>query len=66
MNRIDYFKNRAREWKREAGDTSDPKLKQQKIELSRAFERLAALAIEHRRSKPAASPTPVTRPLSSP
>jgi hypothetical protein len=42
MNRIDYFKNRACELKREAADTSDPKLKREMIDASRAFERLAA------------------------
>lgn len=50
MNRIDYFKNRSWELKREAGDTSDPKLKQEKIEAARAFERLAALSMERRHS----------------
>ena len=48
MNRIDYFNDRARELRRKAGDTRDPKLKQQEIEASQAFERLAALAIERR------------------
>jgi hypothetical protein len=49
MNRIDYFENRACELKREAADTSDPKLKQEMIDASRAFERLAALSMESRR-----------------
>jgi hypothetical protein len=50
MNRIDYFKNRSWELKREAAETSDPKLKQEKIEASRAFERLAALSMKSRHS----------------
>jgi hypothetical protein len=50
MNRIDYFKNRSWELKREAAETSDQKLKQEKIEASRAFERLAALSMESRHS----------------
>jgi hypothetical protein len=65
MNKIVYLKNRARELIREAGDTSDPKLKQAKIEASRAFERSAALAMERRRSKASASPPAVMRSISS-
>jgi hypothetical protein len=65
MNRIDYFKNRARELRREAGDTSDPTLKQAKIELARAFERSATVAMERRRRKSGVSPPAVVRPVGS-
>ena len=51
MNKIDYLKDRARELRREAGDASDPKLRQAKIEASRAFERLATLVMERRGGK---------------
>ena len=51
MNKIDYLQYRARELRREAGDASDPKLRQAKIEASWAFERLAALAMERRGGK---------------
>jgi len=61
MNKIDYLKDRARELKREAAEASDLKLRLAKIEASRAFERLAALAIERRRSKASSLP-PADRP----
>jgi hypothetical protein len=63
MNKIDYLKDRARELRREAGDASDPRLRQEKIEASLAFERLAALAIERRRGKADALPPTGTAQL---
>jgi hypothetical protein len=55
MKKIDYLKGRARELRREAADARDPKLKQEKMEAARAFERSAARAVERRRSKATAS-----------
>jgi hypothetical protein len=56
MNKIDYLKDRARELRREAAGASDPKLRHVKIEASRAFERLTALAIKRRRGKASTVP----------
>ena len=57
MKKVDYLEGRAKELRREAADARDPKLKQQKMEASRAFDRAAARARERRRSKDSARAT---------
>ena len=56
MKKIAYLKGRAGELRQEAAAARDPKLKQQKLEAARAFERAAARAIEGRRSKARRAP----------
>ena len=56
MKKIAYLKGRAGELRREAAAARDPKLKQQKLEAARAFDRAAARAIERRRSKARRAP----------
>ena len=63
MNKIDYFKDRARKSRGEAAEASDPELRQAKIEASRAFESLAALALKRRRTKASALPTAGKAPI---
>ena len=55
MNLVDYLKERARQLRLEA-EASDARLKQQKIEAAKAFERLATLTILRRRGKAIVSP----------
>ena len=55
MNLVDYLKERARQLRLEA-EESDARLKQQKIEAAKAFERLAMLTMLRRRGKAIVSP----------